>query len=625
MFPQGIGQLTAPRQMPQQQAAPQMPAMQQTPDTFSGIGLNLIQAQERLKDSSDGQLMQYLQSGGGAPPSLVLAELNRRKRVRDAVTKPQQPTVADELVGEVSQRQAMQQQAMQQQAMQQQAMLQAAQQQAMQQQAMQRAPDRVNMAVGGLPQDYIYTGMPRSEDEIARLRAQARAAEEQARMRGAIESLVMNMDFPLLQTQPDPVSTFGMPMSNDEIVRRRHQIERAARTQQLTDRYLSDVPFLSDQQALQPTANEQARMDAFSALKNLPSAPATEEQASTSSARVPPSLEATAPETPSPRAAPPSARERNPNRFSEILDEITQKFSVDADAADSAPPEVAKAAVADAQQRGINIPLVAMGLSMMASENPRFAGALGEAGLAGLATYVKERERKDTRADIEAERAAAAEDRAFRKQQADTSTRIALAGLAQQMYGEEQADSRAERDFGLRERALEMEAGYKNRSLAIDEKQAEAVLARLDAQIARRGLGALGGIPNQTDLNNAYNILERQLDAMGLDAAVADKGGSKVSVWKSIRQAYETGDAQVLNNALNEFNLVDDTGAPLPQVLEGIQTAIAAQDTYSALAAVSMRASALGLFGSPITGGSTSSGLEGFNLDSMTEVDADEL
>jgi len=131
MYPQGIGQLSSPQQMPQQmmpqqgqmpggpqpQMMPQqgqmpgpmpgpspMPMSQpQLPEHLEGIGLNLAKTQEQLKDLADGQLMQYLQTGGGAPPVLVLGELNRRKRVRDGSAQQHQTTVADELMAEAMQ------------------------------------------------------------------------------------------------------------------------------------------------------------------------------------------------------------------------------------------------------------------------------------------------------------------------------------------------------------------------------------------------------------------------------------------------------------------------------------------------------------------------------------------
>jgi hypothetical protein len=110
MYPQGIGQLSSPQQMPQpQQMAPQPPPQpappqpapppsQQVPEHLSGIGLNLVQTQEKLKDLSDSQLTQYLKQGSGGPPVLVLAELNRRKRTRDGAAQKPQATVADEIL-----------------------------------------------------------------------------------------------------------------------------------------------------------------------------------------------------------------------------------------------------------------------------------------------------------------------------------------------------------------------------------------------------------------------------------------------------------------------------------------------------------------------------------------------
>ena len=64
--------------------------------------MNLIQVQDDLKNFSQDQLVQEMQQpSGNAPQFLVLAELNRRKRVRgdlEARQAQQQPTVAEEVV-----------------------------------------------------------------------------------------------------------------------------------------------------------------------------------------------------------------------------------------------------------------------------------------------------------------------------------------------------------------------------------------------------------------------------------------------------------------------------------------------------------------------------------------------
>ena len=64
--------------------------------------MNLIQVQDDLKNFSQDQLVQEMQQpSGNAPQFLVLAELNRRKRVKgdlEARQAQQQPTVAEEVV-----------------------------------------------------------------------------------------------------------------------------------------------------------------------------------------------------------------------------------------------------------------------------------------------------------------------------------------------------------------------------------------------------------------------------------------------------------------------------------------------------------------------------------------------
>ena len=112
MMQGGLGALASPQQMPRaQQPAPQMqPQMQQMPQQppqFAppqpeGIGLNLVRVQDKLKDLSDSQLLNYLQTGGSAPPALVLAELNRRKRMRSGMDMPEGTSVAEELAMETA-------------------------------------------------------------------------------------------------------------------------------------------------------------------------------------------------------------------------------------------------------------------------------------------------------------------------------------------------------------------------------------------------------------------------------------------------------------------------------------------------------------------------------------------
>jgi hypothetical protein len=64
--------------------------------------MNLIQVQDDLKNFSQDQLVQEMQQpSGNAPQFLVLAELNRRKRVKgdlESRQAQQQPTVAEEVV-----------------------------------------------------------------------------------------------------------------------------------------------------------------------------------------------------------------------------------------------------------------------------------------------------------------------------------------------------------------------------------------------------------------------------------------------------------------------------------------------------------------------------------------------
>lgn len=64
--------------------------------------MNIIQIQERLKDVSDNDLVNEMQSpSGSAPQYLVLSELQRRKRMRDEFQRQQSsemPTVAEEMV-----------------------------------------------------------------------------------------------------------------------------------------------------------------------------------------------------------------------------------------------------------------------------------------------------------------------------------------------------------------------------------------------------------------------------------------------------------------------------------------------------------------------------------------------
>lgn len=63
--------------------------------------MNIIQLQDRLKDFSEQQLVQEMQSpSGSAPQYLVLSELERRKKAKDRFKAQQQPesTVAEETV-----------------------------------------------------------------------------------------------------------------------------------------------------------------------------------------------------------------------------------------------------------------------------------------------------------------------------------------------------------------------------------------------------------------------------------------------------------------------------------------------------------------------------------------------
>jgi len=64
--------------------------------------VNIVKLQNDLKDLSDQQLLSTMQSGA-SPQYLVLAEMQRRKKMRDEASTPNEPqaqgTVADEIVG----------------------------------------------------------------------------------------------------------------------------------------------------------------------------------------------------------------------------------------------------------------------------------------------------------------------------------------------------------------------------------------------------------------------------------------------------------------------------------------------------------------------------------------------
>ena len=64
--------------------------------------MNIVKLQNDLKDLSDQQLLSTMQSGA-SPQYLVLAEMQRRKKMRDEASTPNEPqaqgTVADEIVG----------------------------------------------------------------------------------------------------------------------------------------------------------------------------------------------------------------------------------------------------------------------------------------------------------------------------------------------------------------------------------------------------------------------------------------------------------------------------------------------------------------------------------------------
>lgn len=67
--------------------------------------MNILQVQDRLKDLSDQQLMREMQSPtGGAPQYLVLTELQRRKKMRDASQQQQAPqsSMAEEAVAGIA-------------------------------------------------------------------------------------------------------------------------------------------------------------------------------------------------------------------------------------------------------------------------------------------------------------------------------------------------------------------------------------------------------------------------------------------------------------------------------------------------------------------------------------------
>ena len=67
--------------------------------------MNIVKLQNDLKDLSDQQLMGSMQSGS-APQYLVLAEMQRRKKLRDEASTPNEPqaqgTVADEIMGGIA-------------------------------------------------------------------------------------------------------------------------------------------------------------------------------------------------------------------------------------------------------------------------------------------------------------------------------------------------------------------------------------------------------------------------------------------------------------------------------------------------------------------------------------------
>jgi len=386
-FTQGIGALSSPQQMPQGQPQPMpMPMQQQPPPEPQGIGINLIKVQDQLKDLSDMQLTQSLAQGSSAPPALVLAELNRRKRMREGMAQAPQATVADELMMAAMP----------------------------QPQPMPMPPAEGGLAALPVGEGYASGGIVSFADggDIDRERL---LREEAARRNMDPTELLMLMEQAGMMPQPEaprtPISgsRYGMiPMERPAEaaepgpLRRlpgymQESVERAGAgvdpdaplARQIGQGVASPFKQLWYHGAVAPT--EYIKGIAPPVLEA-----AQEFGSGLTGDLIPPPIPALTPEQQAAVEPTPNEIARRPEKPKEEIADTKPASMASGIASVSGMPKEQASSLANelakSEKAGINWPLVMAGLAMMSSERPDFLGALGEGGIAGFAAKLKQDE-----------------------------------------------------------------------------------------------------------------------------------------------------------------------------------------------------------------------------------------